>query len=154
MGSSSSDFDEALAYALCGVQQESLTLTEHQVQTVKLLCEGRDILGGFLQGLARQWATSKWQLMPFVIDYKLGRTNIPLVDRSVVVVSPLALCLSSIDHMDYNRYYYFVFVIFFCIFIERNRYLRYVLHYHYGHAHVYNSIPGLFFDLPIKKSAW
>ncbi len=42
MASSSLDFDETLAYALRCIQQESLTLNEHQVQTVQLMCEGRD----------------------------------------------------------------------------------------------------------------
>ncbi len=46
MASSSSDFDEALVYTLRCVQQENLTLNEHQVQTVKLLCEGRNVLCG------------------------------------------------------------------------------------------------------------
>ncbi len=49
MASSSSHFDEALAYSF--VQQESLTVSEHQVQTVKLLCEGKDVFVWFLQGL-------------------------------------------------------------------------------------------------------
>ena len=30
-----------------------------------------------------------YQLLPFVFDVKLSRTNAPLVDRSVVLISPL-----------------------------------------------------------------
>ncbi len=43
-----------------------------------------------------------YQLLPFVIDYKLGRTNAPLVDRSVVVVVVSPLVSLIIDHIDYS----------------------------------------------------
>ncbi len=51
----------------------------------------RKFLYGSLRGM--ESLSASYQLLPFLIDYKLGRTNAPLVDRSVVlVVSPL-VCL-------------------------------------------------------------
>ena len=47
--------------------------------------------GTFLYGSlwGMESLSASYQLLPFLIDYKLGRTNAPLVDRSVVlVVSP------------------------------------------------------------------
>jgi len=79
MASSSFDFDRALAYALSCVKQEGLSLIEgSQVEAVKLLSEGKDVFMWFPTGYGKS------------ICHKLGRTNAPLVDRSVVlVISPL-----------------------------------------------------------------
>ena len=87
MASSSFDFDRALAYALSCVKQEVLSLNDQQVEAVKLLSEGRDVFMWFPTGYGKSIC---YQLLPFVFDVKLGRTNAPLVDRSVVlVISPL-----------------------------------------------------------------
>jgi len=56
------------------------------VEAVKLLSEGKDIYMWFLTGYGKSIC---YQLLPFVFDVKLGRTNAPLVDRSVVLISPL-----------------------------------------------------------------
>ncbi len=59
MASSSSDyFDEALAYALRCVQQESLTLNEYQVQSANSCVKEGTFLCHFPQGLASLCATS------------------------------------------------------------------------------------------------
>ena len=87
MASSSFDFDRALAYALSCVKQEGLSLKDQQVEAVKLLSEGKDVFVWFPTGYGKSIC---YQLLPFVFDVKLGRTNAPLVDRSVVlVISPL-----------------------------------------------------------------
>ena len=88
MASSSFDFDRALAYALSCVKQEGLSLKDQQVEAVKLLSEGKDIFVCFLTGYGKSIC---YQLLLFIFDVKLGRTNAPLVDRSVVVLvsSPL-----------------------------------------------------------------
>ena len=87
MASSSFDFDRALAYALSCVKQEGLSLKDQQVEAVKLLSEGKTVFVWFFTGYGKSIC---YQLLPFVFDVKLGRTNAPLVDRSVVlVISPL-----------------------------------------------------------------
>ena len=84
MVSSSFDFDRALAYALSCVKQEGLSLKDQQVEAVKLLSEGKDVFVWFPTGYGKSIC---YQLLPFIFDVKLGRTNTPLIDRSVVLVS-------------------------------------------------------------------
>ena len=68
--------------------------------------EGKDVLVWFPTGYGRSIC---YQLLPFVFDVKLGRTNAPLIDRSVIlVISPLV--------SDSTRI--LLFVSFICIFIE------------------------------------
>ena len=83
MASSSFDFDRALAYALSCVKQEGLSLKDQQVEAVKLLSEGKDVFVWFPTGYGESIC---YQLLPFVFDVKLGRTNAPLADRSIVLV--------------------------------------------------------------------
>ena len=59
----------------------------------------------------RLWKVHMLQLLPFVFDVKLGRTNAPLVDRSVVLVLPLCL----IVHEYYFPCYLSVFSLNFTI---------------------------------------
>ena len=87
MASSSFDFDRALAYALSCVKQEVLSLKDQHVEAVKILSEGKDVFVWFPTSYGKSIC---YQLLPFIFDIKLGRTNTPLVDRSVVlVISPL-----------------------------------------------------------------
>ncbi len=87
MASSNIDFDGGLAYAFSSVKQEGLTLMAEQTQALKLLSEGRDVIVWFPKGMESLSATSCY---PFLVDYKLGRTNAPLIDRKVVLaVFPL-----------------------------------------------------------------
>ena len=59
-----------------------ISLKDQQVEAVKLLSEGKDVFVWFPTG----YGSICYQLLPFVFDVKLGRTNAPLVDRSVVLV--------------------------------------------------------------------
>jgi len=69
------------------VKQEGLRLKDQQVEAVKLQSEGKDIFVWFPTGYGKSIC---YQLLPFVFDVKPGRTNAPLVDRSVIlVISPL-----------------------------------------------------------------
>ena len=69
------------------MKQEGLILKEQQVCALKLLSEGRDVFVWFPTGYGKSLC---YQLLPFLMDYKLGRTKGPLVARSVVlVISPL-----------------------------------------------------------------
>jgi len=116
MVSSSFNFDRALAYALSCVKQEVLSLKDQQVEAVKLLSEGKDVFVWFPTGYGKSIC---YQLLPFVFDVKLGRTNAPLVDRSVVlVISPLVSdstrILLSVSFIRifielYNYYYYYYY---------------------------------------------
>ena len=83
MASSSFDFDRALAYALSFVKQEGLCLKHQQVEAVKCLSEGKDVFVWFTTGYGKSIC---YQLLPFVFYVKLGRTNAPLIDRSVILV--------------------------------------------------------------------
>ena len=83
MASSSFDFDRALAYAFSCVKQEGLCLKDQQVEAVKRLSEGKDV---FVQFPTSNGKSLCYHLLPVVFDIKLGRTNAPLVDRSVVLV--------------------------------------------------------------------
>ena len=77
------DFDQALAYSLSCLNQEGLTLKEEQIKAVELLSKGKDVFVWFPTGYGK---SILYQLLPFVFDYKLGLTNAPLVERSVVLV--------------------------------------------------------------------
>ena len=106
MASSSFDFDRALAYTLSCMKQEGLCLKDQQVEAVKCLSEEKDVFVWFPTGYGKSIC---YQLLPFVFDVKLGRTNAPLVDRSVVlVIFPLV--------SDSTRI--LLSVSFICIFIE------------------------------------
>ena len=83
LASSSFNFDRALVYALSRAKQEGLCLQDQQVEAVKRLSEGKDVFVWFLTSYGKSIC---YQLLPFVFDVKLGRTNAPLIDRSVVLV--------------------------------------------------------------------
>ena len=71
------------------MKQKGLSVKDQQVEAVKLLSEGKDVCVWFPTGYGKSIC---YQLLPFVFDVKLGRTNAPLVDRSaVLVISPLCL---------------------------------------------------------------
>ncbi len=90
------DIQEALAHALSCVKQEGLILKEQQVRALKLLSERRDVFVWFPTGYGKSLC---YQLLPFLMDYKLGRTNGPLVARSVVlVISPLIRPGQEFEH--------------------------------------------------------
>ena len=110
MASSSFDFDRALAYTLSYVKQEGLCLKDQQVEAVKRLSEGKDVFVWFPTGYGKSIC---YQLLPFVFDVKLGRTNAPLVDRSVIlVIFPL---VSDIVHEYYFPCHLSVFSLKFTI---------------------------------------
>ena len=77
-----------------------------KVEAVTHLSEGKNVFVWFPTGYGNSIC---YQLLPFVFDIKLGRTNAPLVDRCVVlVIFPLV--------SDSTRI--LLSVSFICIFIE------------------------------------
>jgi len=58
MASSSFNFDRALAYALSCMKQEGRSLKDQQVEVVKLLSKGKDVLCGSLPAMESPYATS------------------------------------------------------------------------------------------------
>ncbi len=69
--------------SLCSVactKQEGLTLLKEQAQALKLLSEGKDVFV-YSKSLC-------YQLLPLLMDYKLGRTSAPLVHRNPELKSP------------------------------------------------------------------
>ena len=76
------------------MKQEGLSLKDQQVEAVKLLSEGKGVFVWFPTGYGKSIC---YQLLPFVFDVKLGRTNDPLVDRSVVLVSDSTRILLSVS---------------------------------------------------------
>jgi len=89
MASTSFGFDRALAYALSCVKQEGVSLKDQQVEAVKLLSEGKDILMWFPTGYGKSIC---YQLQPFLFDVRLGRTNAPLLTEvSFLLFLPLCL---------------------------------------------------------------
>ena len=76
-----------MAYALFCVEREGLTLKDKQREALKYLFEGNDVFVWFPTGYGKSIC---YQLLPFLLDMKFGRTEAPAVERSVVlVVSPL-----------------------------------------------------------------
>ena len=110
MVSSSFDFDRALAYALSCVKQEVLSLKDQQMEAVncKVLSEGKNVFVWFPTGYGKSIC---YQLLPLVFDVKLGRTNAPLVDRSVIlVISPL-MSDTNITFRVIYLYFHFTIVL-------------------------------------------
>ena len=83
--------------ALSCLKQDGLTLMAEQAQALKLLFEGRDVFIWFPTGYGKSLL---YQLLPFLMDYKLGRTKAPPVDKSVVLVNCLSPCISHHETHD------------------------------------------------------
>ena len=76
-----------LSHALSCLKKEGLELKKEQVEAISLVSSGKDVFLWLPTGFGKSIC---YQSLPFVFDYKLGKTNVPPDQRSVVlVVSPL-----------------------------------------------------------------
>ena len=83
----STEFLEAVAYALSCVGLEDLKLKTKQEEALIHLYDGHDVFAWFSTGYGKSLC---YQLLPFMFDFKLKRTNSPRFEISVVLVlSPL-----------------------------------------------------------------
>ena len=89
MASSRFDFDRALAYTLSCVKQEVLSLKDQQVEAVKLLSEGKDVLCGSLPAMESLYATSYCHL--YLTSSWVGPTLPSLTEVSFLLFLPLCL---------------------------------------------------------------
>ena len=79
--------EAAVAHAISCLQHDRLVLRDKQLEAVKLLYEGQDVFLWVPTGYGKSIC---YQMLPFLLDVKLGRTRLPSCERSVVlVVSPL-----------------------------------------------------------------
>ena len=84
---SSDEFIAAVTFALSSVNQEHLVLRQKQLEVLQKLYSGYDVFVRFPTGYGKSLC---YQLLPYMFDVKLGRSNAPSSARSVVlVISPL-----------------------------------------------------------------
>ena len=79
------------------LKQDGLTLMNRPRLSSSCLREGT-CLSGSQRGMASLSAISV--AIPFLMDYKLGRTKAPPVDKSVVLVNCLSPCISHHETHD------------------------------------------------------
>ena len=84
--------------ALSCLKQDGLTLMAEQAQASSSCLREGTCLSGSQRGMASLSAI--YQLLPFLMDYKLGRTKAPPVDKSVVLVNCLSPCISHHETHD------------------------------------------------------
>ena len=72
------EFREAVAYALSCVRREGLVLKPKQEKALIHLYAGRDVFAWFPTGYGKSLC---YQLLPFMFDYKLKRINSPVAER-------------------------------------------------------------------------
>ena len=83
--------------SLSCLKQDGLTLMAEQAQALKLLFEGWDVFIWFPTGYGKSLCYISCY---FLMDYKLGRTKAPPVDKSVVLVNCLSPCISHHETHD------------------------------------------------------
>ena len=66
------EFHEALAYSLLCVNQQNLVLKAKQEEALFHLYNGRDVFAWFPTGYGKSIC---FQLIPFLLDFKLNRTS-------------------------------------------------------------------------------
>ena len=86
-----------LVYALSYFGQKKLTLKAKQEEVLTNLYDGRDVFAWFPTGYGKSLC---YQLLPFLLDFKLKRTCSPRVKRSVVVIVISSLVSLMVDQVS------------------------------------------------------
>ena len=79
-------FDQVVAYALLCLGQGDIVLKKEQREAIKVVYNGCD---AFVWLPTRYGKSICYQCLPFLFDYKLGKVDLPLLNQSVIIVSPL-----------------------------------------------------------------
>ena len=94
-----SEFSLALAYALSCLRQEHIVLEDKQLEFLQELYDGNHVFACFSTGYGKSVC---YQLLPFMVDYKLKRVGASAVEQSVVVVisPPVLLMVDQVSSLQ------------------------------------------------------
>ena len=82
-----SEFSMAVNDALSCLHKSDYVLKPEQMKAIKHIYGGKDVFVWLPTGYGK---STTYQALPFVFDWKLGKTKAPTLEKSVVlVVSPL-----------------------------------------------------------------
>ena len=80
-------FDSGLVYALSCLKQDTLQLKPKQIDAIRSIYDGKDVFLWLPTGYGKSIC---YQVLPFLFDFKLGKTSSSPTECSVVlIVSPL-----------------------------------------------------------------
>ena len=85
------DFEQALSFALCKLENKDFTLKAQQKEAVKHVWEGKDVFVLLPTGFGKSII---YEVLPFLFDYKLGRMH-GQTKSLVIVVSPLVSLMAD-----------------------------------------------------------
>jgi ATP-dependent DNA helicase RecQ len=85
-------FESALAYALNAMGRKDLKLKDEQERAVRYLYDGEDVFLWLPMGFGKSLC---YNCLPFLFDYRLGRTRAPASRSTVLVVSPLVSLMTD-----------------------------------------------------------
>ena len=88
----SQNFESALIYALNAIGRKDVKLKDEQERTIRYLYDGEDVFLWLPTGFGKSIC---YECLPFMFDYKLGRTTAPASRSTVLVVSPLVSLMSD-----------------------------------------------------------
>ena len=85
------DFEEALSFALCLLENKDFTLKAQQREAVKHVWDGKDVFVLLPTGFGKSII---YEVLPFLFDFKLERVH-GQTKSSVIVASPLVSLMAD-----------------------------------------------------------
>ena len=76
-------FSSGVAYAVSCLGQQDIVIKEKQSEAIKSIYEGKDVFAWLPTGYGK---SLRYQLLLFLLDFKLGRTRAIATERSVALV--------------------------------------------------------------------